>query len=462
MRISPRARIRAASASLAALGLLLAAASPALAASGTPTTPTSLFNGYQNCSTDANSPTYLDGRQGVVIEGVPGDTDTPDNPQLTAGYQVWPVTDPAQTTTLSHTLVSTGFEGPATVPSSVLADGQTYAWRAQTVAGSDASAWSAPCYFTVDDTVPAKAPTISSSNYPQGQPDQGGAPVQFTLDANGVSDVAGFVYSWQGVLPVPGTNIGSYGIPQPSDPYSDPRYFARATTLGGSASVSLVPPTGSGPMTLSVASLDRAFNESAMSTYQFFVKSTAPTVTSPVPSPEFDRPTTFLLKPDAALQTASPVTGYSVQILGGQSQQTVDVKASDDGTAEVTLTLNGTSGNSLQVSSRSEDGWVSDAAWLNVPFDTTPTVSSDVYPENGSGGGAGVPGTFSFTPKVKDVVSYTYSFNWGTSETVPADGDGKAQLSWTPDQSGSYDLQVYATTRDGLDLASYDYSFTVN
>jgi hypothetical protein len=43
-----------------------------------------------------------------------------------------------------------------------------------------------------------------------------------------------------------------------------------------------------------------------------------------------------------------------------------------------------------------------------------------------------------------------------------AGGDGVAQISFTPDQSGFYDLEVYATTRDGLELTPYDYFFIVN
>jgi hypothetical protein len=58
--------------------------------------------------------------------------------------------------------------------------------------------------------------------------------------------------------------------------------------------------------------------------------------------------------------------------------------------------------------------------------------------------------------------SYTYSFNSGQTVTVKAGRDGAAQISWTPDQSGFYDLNVYATTRNRLELTPYDYYFTVN
>src|ERR1700726_3148219 len=165
-------RLRATLVSLATLGVALAVVSPAIAATAAPPTPIDLFNGYQSCSTDVNSPTYLWGGrwswQGVLIEGLSRDI----NPSLTEQFQVWPVNDPTKTTTLSNPYVTSGFEGSVTVPAAALSDGQTYAWQAQAVGAGGTSAWSAPCYFTVDDTQPSNPPTITSSNYPQGQLDQ--------------------------------------------------------------------------------------------------------------------------------------------------------------------------------------------------------------------------------------------------------------------------------------------------
>lgn len=457
------ARSRAVLASLGTLGLALAAAvSPASAATGTPTTPTHLFNGNRNCSTDADRPTYLWAGTGLVVEGVPGTTDPAGNPSVSVRYQAWPVTDPTHLTTVTRDHASTGFEAPATLPAEALADGQTYAWQAQTVIGSAASDWSAPCYVTIDDTRPANAPTITSPNYPPDVWNQGGDRVEFRLGANGADDVTGYEFSWQQDLPVIGTSIGDYGIPQPTDPYDDTRYFKRADTSDGSATLSLVPPRGSGVLTLWVRSLDRAYNGSAITSYTFRVGSTAPTVTPADPSPGFGEPATFSLVPDPALQAKSPVVSYSVRTTGGADDKTVEVPAAADGTAETTLTLDGLYGERLWVSSKSADGWVSDEATWSVSYDTTPTVASDVYPEYGSGGGAGVPGAFTLTPKVKDVVSYTYSFNGDPEVTIPASADGTASLDWTPSTAGDYDLMVYATTGAGSRLAPYDYYFTVN
>ncbi|WP_258572591.1 hypothetical protein [Streptomyces sp. KM273126] len=244
------ARPRAVLASLGTLSLALAAASPASAADGTPTTPTQLFNGYRHCSTDADRPSHHWARDGLVVEGIPGITDTTGNSLVGVRYQAWPVTDPTRITTVERTRVTPGFEAPATLPTSALADGQTYAWQAQTVVGDAVSDWSAPCNVTTDNTRPANAPTITSPNYAPDVWNKGGEPVEFTLSAGGVDDVEGFEFSWQSTLPVIGTSIGDYGIPQPVDPYSDTKYFKRADALGGSATLHLVPPTDSGPMTL--------------------------------------------------------------------------------------------------------------------------------------------------------------------------------------------------------------------
>jgi hypothetical protein len=460
------ARSRAVLASLGTLGLALAATvSPASAADATPVTPTQLFNGYQSCSTDSDRPTYLWAGNGLTVESVPETTDTTSTSSVTVQYQVWPVTDPTHTTTVSRVNALPGFEAAANLPAEALPDGQTYAWRAQTVAGEAASDWSAPCYVAIDNTPPADTPGVSSSNYPQGTRNQGGSPVEFTLNANGDDDVTGFEYAWQQDLPIAGyANIGEHGVPQFVDPYADPRYFTRADAPGGSATISLLPPSGSsGLTTLWVRSLDRAYNGSAITSYSFLLDSTAPTVTPAVASPAFDKPTTFTFQPNAGLQSASSVTSYSVEIIGGQSgDRTVDVTAGPDGTATLKLALDGIYGESLRVSSRSANGWVSDAAFWGVSYDTTPTVASDVYPENGSGGGAGVPGTFTFTPKVKGVASYTYSVNGDPEVTVAAGAHHTASVDWTPTAAGDYNLTVYATTRSGIQLAPYYYSFTVN
>jgi hypothetical protein len=455
-------RSRAAFIGLAALALSLTAA-PAMAATPAPPTPIDLFNDFEACATDANSPIFLNAFEGVSLEAL--SPDTVDSPFVTEQFQVFPVTDPSEAVTFSNQFALPGIEESVSVPQSNFTEGQTYAWDVQTVAASGTSATSGLCYFTVDDTAPSSAPTVTSSNYPAGQRNQGGAPIQLTFGANGVSDVAGYVFTWFGVLPVPVlATIGPHGIPQPRDPFTaDPNNFVAASTLGGSANLSLIPPFDSGLLVLTVASLDRAFNESPPTTFFIFIKPDAPTITQLNPNVPFGKNGEFHLTPDPGLQASSPVTSYTVQLLGQPGGQTsFTVNASSGGVAEFGVPLNDPTGESMFVTSTSADGWVSQNAFIGSSIDTSPTVSSDVYLENESSGGAGVLGTFTFAPKVKGIASYTFAFSDGTGGTVAAQGNGTAQIAFTPSESGFFFLDVFGTTKDGIHLTDYFYVFFVN
>ncbi|WP_232792447.1 hypothetical protein [Actinacidiphila yeochonensis] len=449
--------------STVAAGLVLTAAPGALADSGTPTptAPTQLFSAYRTCSGDPDAPTYVWARGGVLIEGMPGDTGDAAGSSVSVQYRVWPVADPARTTTVSRQNASLGYEAPATVPATALTDGQTYGWQAQTQVGSDTSDWSATCYFAADDTAPSPAPTVTSANYPQSGLDDPGDPVHFTFDAAGADDVAGFEFGWQNDLPVDVVGIGAYGVPQPTDPYDDTRYYARADHLGGSASVDLVPPAGAGPRTLYVVSLDRAGNESAQSSYDFILKGAAPTITGPA-QPQYGQTVTLRLAPDPGLQAKSPTTSYSVEVDDAQGPRTVQVPAAADGTARTRVKLDGADGERVSVTSTSANGWTSDDQVWSTSFDTTPTITSDVYAENAAGGGAGVPGTFTFAPKVKGVAAYSYSFNGADPVTVEAGKGHRATVTWTPADSGEFYLVVNAITQDGVALTPYYYFATAN
>lgn len=451
---------------IAVLGLALATTAPALAGTSGPPTPIDLFNAFQACSTDPGSPVYVDARGfgGLDLEAL--SPDTADSPNITEQFQVYPVSDPSQVVTFTNQFALPGIEQSVSVPSSDLTDGQTYAWQVQTVAASGTSPLSAPCYITIDDTSPSSAPTVSSSNYPSGQFNQGGAPIQITFGANGVSDVAGYVFSWDGVLPVIGTPIGPHGIPQPTSPWTTANPvtgssgFVQASSVGGSASFGMIPSTDTGFLVLTVASLDRAFNESQPTTFFIFVKRDAPTVIQLAPNPQFGQNAQFRLTPDPGIEAASPVVSYNVAI---GDQQPFTVKASANGTAEFGATLNSPFGaNVIFVSSQSADGWVSQNQIWNDQLNTTPAVTSNIYLGSGAGGGPGVPDTFTFDLKIKGIASFTYGFSDGTTGTVKADGSGLAQITWTPQQSGFYIFEVYATTKSGEDLLPYFNVFTVN
>ena len=459
------ARYRAALVAAAALAATAMGTASATAAATGPTAPNELFNGYQHCSTNASAPTYLwGGTEGVTLEGIPRDAAAASGTDFGAQYLLWPVPAPTQTTTYSsYTSFSAGFEAPANVPGGALTDRTTYAWQARTIIdGSTVSTWSKTCYIAIEDGQPA-VPTVTSANYPAGQFEPGGVPVQVTFGASGDSDVAGYEYVWDtGTLPVYGVSIGAYGIPEPKSIWADTKYYVKAPSLGGDVSLNLIPPSGWGPHTLTVASINRADSTSTPVDYQIYVGSTAPTVTTAVASPQFDTPTKFTFTPNATAEAASPIVSYSVSIGGGTPHV---FKAGANGSATVTLRLNNVNGNNgVAVTSTSANGWVSDPYEKYYYFNTTPIVNSNEYPEYATSGGVGVSGTFTLTAQAPNIVSYTYSFDNGATETtVPANAAGNAQFTWAPPTGAtSYDLNVYGTTKDGLQLQYTDYYFSVN
>ncbi|WP_410664851.1 DNRLRE domain-containing protein [Amycolatopsis sp. lyj-84] len=98
---------------------------------------------------------------------------------------------------------------------------------------------------------------------------------------------------------------------------------------------------------------------------------------------------------------------------------------------------------------------------------SAPYVSSKEYPESEWSGGAGVPGTFTFTPGMPGIVSYTYSVRNDrgavTEElTVPADGSGAGTMTWTPPALGIYTVFVRGNTADGTRSGGVGYSVYVN
>ncbi|GAA2140968.1 hypothetical protein GCM10009760_24680 [Kitasatospora kazusensis] len=439
-----------------ALGRRLNPGMTLYASSNTPPgAPTELFSQAYACAAKAPYP-YLPSLT-PPLTAMLHDTD-PGDQYLTGHYAVWPVEHPEQRTEFTQDSMLRDYGRSANVPTGLLADGGTYAWQVRGGDGTDLSAWSKPCTFHVDTTLPSAAPVVTSANYPVDRTTPGGVPGQFTLGANGVPDVAGYQFSWSQDFPVLGWSTDPNGVPQRTDPYTLPG-FVRASRLGGPVKLTLTPPD-QGPQTLYVRSLDRAFNPSPATSYRFFVPNTMPAVTGLPAAPRLGTPFTLHLAPNAGLPS---VDSYTVQ-LNNDTPQTVT--AAPDGTASVTLTLAYAGGNTITVRSHSPNGWTSSSNRLFAFVDTAPGVTSDIYPEDTgttvNAGGVGVTGVFSFAPKVPNVVSYTYSFDFGNETTVAAGTDGTAQASWAPDASGQHTLSVYATDRDGKTYDTYYYSFDVN
>jgi hypothetical protein len=123
--------------------------------------------------------------------------------------------------------------------------------------------------------------------------------------------------------------------------------------------------------------------------------------------------------------------------------------------------------HNLRVRTVTADGVESRENFYGFSISSAPYVSSEEYPEGEWSGGPGVPGTFTFTPGMPGIVSYTYyvSNGWGqeTDEvTVPADGSGAGTATWTPTEWGIYSVIVWGTTSDGTRSGSIGYQVYVN
>ena len=432
-------------------------ATPALADTAGPSTPTSLTNDSQACVTDPASAPYINPNIDLTLSATSQDSAT-DTISLT--FQFWPVSDPSQTTSYTETGIS-GLATRLNVPGTSFTDGQAYAWDAQASDSSgDASAWSTACYFIADKTNPANPPTVTSPNYPTGQQVQGGDPIQLDLGANGISDVKGYVFGWNQSI-----DYGTTAGPDPTTGiYTGQVGYIPASSLGGPATAELIPPPGvnSQFLVLTVVSEDRAGNPSAETFYDMDLKSDVPTVTDKDPNAGYGQNARFAVTASPGLEAVSPVVSYTVTYQGDSTEKTLTVKASKAGNAKFKVPLDDPNGvDFMSVESTSANGWTSQVDNQFLTFDTSPVVSSNVYLENDSSGGVGVPGTFTFTTTAKGIASYTYTFG-GTPVTIKAHGDKPVTISWTPDASGFYDLNVFMTTKDGVQLPAYDYFFLVN
>ncbi|SFW78233.1 hypothetical protein [Amycolatopsis australiensis] len=148
------------------------------------------------------------------------------------------------------------------------------------------------------------------------------------------------------------------------------------------------------------------------------------------------------------------------------SYTTTDVPARPDGTADVGYTPSTSGYHTVYVRARAADGKTSGWNYYSFTVTDRPLVSSADYP-GGQAGGPGVAGTFTFAPGAPGTTAYVYHVHddyRGTDEpeqTVPVDAGGKASMSWTPQQGGSYTVTVQGRKDDGsLTEAAY-YTFSV-
>ncbi|MEU7996559.1 hypothetical protein AB0B83_14660 [Micromonospora sp. NPDC049060] len=453
--------------------------------------------------------------------------------QVTATFAWWPVDRPTERTEFTWpSSMHAPARFRYVVPQGQLVDGGHYAFavRAADQYG-DTSAWSPECRFTVDTRKPAE-PTVVSTDFPR-YPEQSvsgpNVPGRFTLGANGSDDVVRYQYwGYDGSGQVAADGLGGATftyIPKRPGPhrievYSVDRTGNRSTTVSyefwvrdtapritdgnpegrlgqpreitfspmmagvteyvwwfngeehtvaadadGVATVTVTPTEIQN--TLRVRSRTSGGVPSGDAEYNLYVR-TSPFVTSPNwpdngwPGTPAGTEGTFVFRP-----AMDDVVEYVYSFDGGDPQT---VAAGPDGSATITYTPRDVSNQTLEVFSRTGAGVQSESTYYAFhAASVAPGVDSQVYPRNLTGGGPGVPGTFTFTPHAgtSGVTSYVYRFADEPERTVEAGADGTATVEWTPRSvdsgfGGWVQLQVRARTAGGIVTDAQYYSFRVD
>lgn len=260
-----------------------------------PLTPTGLS--VLNQVTCASGTTYTGLTQPKLFA-----TGTDNNPsplQITLNYTLQTSAGTAAGGTLASPTGASGSQ-QSTTPSTALTSGTAYKFDVtatnKIVSGDPSSARTGPASAFYPFTVltgPVPTPTISSSDYPQGQWGQpAGAPGVFTVGTNGASNIAGFAYSFDGGVgsePAPTTTDCSYNNNGGRGTSVDSNGDGLGSTSGelgleqGSTTQIQIPGNiTSGQHTLFVVSFDKAHNVSAESAYTFYVPQNYQSTSQPV------------------------------------------------------------------------------------------------------------------------------------------------------------------------------------
>ncbi|MFC4146656.1 DNRLRE domain-containing protein [Micromonospora mangrovi] len=358
------------------------------------------------------------------VDGYSGDP-------VTATFAWWPVDRPDERTEWTSYSMYAPTRFTYSVPGEAVVDGGTYAFAVRAADQHASSDWSPVCRFTVDTAVPP-APTVTSAEYPAGWgwPGYGGPgiPGRFTFTAKGADDVAG--YRW--------------------GPSGTTNYVA--ADASGAATITWTP-TDYGLKRLYVQAVDRTGNRSPVTTYQFTVRNTAPTVTDGNRDGRLGETREFGLAPNM-----TDVVEYVWSLNSGAAHT---VAADAEGRAAISVTPT-TANNTLHVRSRTRDGLLSGDADYRFTVRTEPFVSSTQWPSDGSTGApVGTAGSFVLKPAMDGVTEYVYAFDYGEPQTVTAGADGTATIAYTPTEAYQHSIQVFSRTGDGVESATADLTFDV-
>lgn len=361
------------------------------------------------------------------------DADYPGNPfeRLTATFAYWPVDRPSERVEWTSSETSTGTLLRYTVPTA-LAQNVPYAFavRATDRAGAT-SAWSPECKFAIDTTRPG-IPSITSADYPttgwNGGP---GIPGSFTFKvAPGDTDVTQFRWGVFGVLE---------NVPVGPDGTVTVRYT----------------PTSDGPLTMSLASYDRALNRSDTVNYTFRVKTTQPQIDDQNPDGAIFQPRTIVLSP-----AMDDVVEYTWWLNDGPH---TTVPAGADGKATIVVSPNLAGTNHLYVTSRTSTDLPSGKADYYMYVATSPTLTSPDFPdgENSEGPLVGKQVTLTFHPGMPGVTEYVWKINRHEEQVVQADADGTATVTWTERDYTYLNIELTSRTADGFESTPNSYFLTL-
>ncbi|MFJ9784647.1 DNRLRE domain-containing protein [Amycolatopsis sp. NPDC101161] len=441
----------------------------------------------------------------------------PDGDFGQAEWALWPVDHPDQRTTFHNSFTNGG--GASVILPGPLADATTYAWQVRASDSTDTGPWSAVCKLTTDLVAPDRPPVVTSPDYSDVGLGTGGTgvPGSFTFTANGVPDVVGYYYGLRGFPQtyVAATRKGgpatvsltpTSGGPQILSVWSvdpagtqsgrtDYRFwvadngpsmtcaahaylgetqqctFAPHGTDGASEYVydidggqSLTVPAGpDGRATISVTPTD--FSQSYFLTVR--ARMANGNLSGPgggqIPVdrglPVVDVPAETMVGKPVEFTFHATLPGSVSFTYAWDFGEPVTVPAGPDGTARVTIVPDSAYGHYLDVSSTTGAGIVSATQEVQVEIGSNePVVTSAQYPRNGPSGYVTMPGTFTFSPALPGVVSYTYTY-LGATVTVPAGADGTASVVLTPLTTNSQYLQVTSTFADGTVSEPAYYSF---
>jgi len=364
-----------------------------------------------------------------------------DGDSVTVGFEVWDATHTTRLTTGQLTGVPSGQQASWPVPSGVLADGQTFTWRAQATDSAGAvGPWSAWQSVLVDTTPPA-TPGVSSTQYPSGA--WSGSPTtagtfNFT---DAASDVGSYLYGVD--TNPPGTSV---------------------TATSGSASATFTPT--SGPHHLYVIAVDQAGNRSGVTDYVFNVKPGA------VTSPKEGDSTSARVTLQATVEPA--VTAAAFQYRKADTDTWTNIPTGDLTGLPVTITGGVTSPLTWDVGSTlgHVDGPVQVQALLTGGSSPTTSTRRFTLDQNGFGRHATAPAG----PGSVDLLTGNYALNatdvsvdaWGSDLTVArsfnsrdpaASASGPFGPGWTtswPVDAASSDWARLDSQDQGASVLAYD------